>query len=263
MAMLKRQIEATSNPFAIAEIEKLVKQGQIHRLTSLLAQIDARLISLGHTEQMDLFSPWLSEVYLSTYYRTGYTLAKGTGMGMSFTRINERAVIEAITYPWSGQMFSERIWFNRGKLVRDIRQIITNGLIRGSSVQRMSRELKEKMNSSYKNSLRLIRTETAEVLTSSTAKGYEEYGVEEYQFLATLDNKTSSICRNLDMKIFKVKEKQAGVNASPMHPSCRSAIAPYFDGIDKIGRWSNLPDGEKKLVKGDISYDEWYSTYVT
>lgn len=262
MAALKKQIDATNNPFAIGEMEKLVKQGQLQRLSSLLAQVDARLIQLGQVEQIDLFTPWLSEVYESTYYKTGFSISRGTGIGMSFTKINERAVIEAITYPWSGMMFSERIWSNRGKLVNDMRQTITNGLIRGNSVQKMSRELKDKMNNNYKNSLRLIRTETAEVLTSSTAKAYEEYGLEEYQYLATLDNKTSSMCRGLDMQIFKVSEKRTGENAPPMHPNCRSAISPYFEGMERLGRWSKLPDGERRIVEGNIAYEEWYDKYV-
>lgn len=262
MATLQKQIQSKSNPFAIAEMEKLVAQFSVQRLTAMMAQIDARLIELGHVEQMNIFTPWLSEVYESTYYKTGFSLAAGAGLGNTFTKINERAILEAISYPWSGQMFSERIWFNRQKLVRDMRQVIVNGLIKGSSVQSMSRELKEKMNASYKNSLRLIRTETAEVLTSSTAKGYEEYGVEEYMFLATLDNKTSSTCRNLDLQIFKVKDKQSGTNAPPMHPNCRSSIAPYFDGINLIGRWSKLPDGEKRVVERDISYKDWHQRYV-
>ncbi|WP_203246331.1 minor capsid protein [Sporosarcina beigongshangi] len=261
MQRLQQQMTATNNPFAISEMQQLVKQGQLQRLSSLLAEIDGRLLLLGHSEQMEMFT-WLNDVYESTYYQTGFNTARGTGLGLSFTRLNERAIVEAITYPWSGMMFSERIWNNRRKLSFELKQTITNGLIRGSSVQRMSRELSDKMDSSYKNSLRLIRTETAEVLTSASSKSYEEYRLDEYQFMATLDKKTSSVCKGLDGQVFKLKDKQAGVNASPMHANCRSCIVPYFDGMKIEKRWSKLPDGEKRYVDGNISYDEWHDTYV-
>lgn len=261
MKRLQSQLALTNNPIAIAEMESLIKQGQLQRLTSLMAEVDARLLLLGETQQMEMFD-WLSDVYESTYYRTSFNTARGTGMGISFTRLNEQAIIKAITYPWSGVMFSDRIWNNRRKLVFELRQIITNGFIRGSSVQRMSRELSKRMVSEYKNSLRLIRTETAEVLTQASADSYEEYGIEEFIFIATLDDRTSSICQDLDMQVFQLKDKQAGLNASPMHPSCRSCIAPHFDSMVIDKRWAKMPDGEKRLVDGNISYADWKKTYV-
>ena len=52
--------------------------------------------------------------------------------------------------------------------------------------------------------------------------------------LATLDSKTSEICRRLDGKVFDMKDFQAGVTATPFHPYCRTTKAPHFDDWELI-----------------------------
>lgn len=259
MQALKQQVELSNNPFAIAEIERLVTQVQVTRLQALIAQIDSHLIELAGGQQMTI-EEFLSDTYESVYYKSGYSLAVGTGIGTSFTKINERAVKEAIAYPWSGDMFSQRIWTNRGHLVRNMRQTIINGFIQGSSVQKISRELARKMNNSYKNSLRLIRTETAYVMEQASFDARKEYDVEEYQFIATLDNRTGAKCRGLDGQIFKVKDRQVGVNAAPVHPNCRSTTVPYF-GRSYINRRARGSDNQSEVIPY-IKYEDWHSRYV-
>lgn len=58
----------------------------------------------------------------------------------------------------------------------------------------------------------------------------EQHGADaEYEYHAKLDSKTTKTCRGLNGKVFKVKDMQPGVNAPPMHPFCRSAVAPHID----------------------------------
>jgi hypothetical protein len=49
---------------------------------------------------------------------------------------------------------------------------------------------------------------------------------------AFLDNRTSAICREMDGKYFKITEKKIGVNAPPLHPSCRSTTQLVLDDDD-------------------------------
>lgn len=254
MAQLQARLKQDNSPFVKEEIERLTRLGVQQRLIALLRQIDMRLTLLGQTEQLAMFD-WLYQVYQSNYYTNAIELVKGTGVGFSFAKVSEQTIIEAITYPWSGAMFSERIWNNRRQLVIKMQQVITKGLINGSSVQKMSRQLNKEMNSGYKNALRLIRTETAEVITRSTLDSYEEYGVQEYRFIATLDNRTSQTCSSLDGQVFKMKDKQTGLNAPPMHPNCRSTITPYFDDFELIGRRAKL-NGESVVVEPNTTYKD-------
>ena len=260
MATLQARLQQDNSPFVQDEIERLTRLGVQQRLTALLAQLDMQLTLLGQSQQLTMFD-WLFDVYESNYYKNAYDLVQGIGVGFNFTKLDEKAITQAITYPWSGAMFSERIWNNRRQLVIKMQQIITKGLINGSSVQKMSRQLNKEMESSYKNALRLIRTETAEVLTRSTFDSYQEYGVQEYRFIATLDGKTSSACRNQDGKVYEVDKRQTGINAPPMHPNCRSTVAPYFDDFELIGRRAKV-DGQSVIVEPNMTYKEFKSRYL-
>lgn len=261
MQSLKQRAMATNNPFVIAEMEKLFQVGKIARLNALMAEIDAQLILLGHAQQIEI-EEILEDVYENTFYKTAFAAQTFTGVGATVVALNPTAVKEAVTFPWhDGSMFSDRIWNDRNKLVNEMRQTITQGVIQGKSVQKMSRELSAKMDSSYKNSLRLVNTEVAAVMTSASQKSYESMEVERYIFIGTLDQKTSKICQSLDGKVFKMSEMQIGKNASPMHPHCRSSIAPYFSDDDLGQRRAKDSDGNSIIVE-NMNYEEWASKYL-
>lgn len=261
MKTYKRQAISSGNPFAIAEMERLTAKATVNRLEALTNQIDGRLLELGYTEQLTM-EKFLSGAYEQTAYSTAFNIAKGTGVGVSFTKMNEQAIMKAITMPWSGDMFSHRIWDNRTKLVTSLRQEITQGLVKGTSVQKMSRNLSATMDSKYSNSLRLIRTETSHVMSEATAETYEKVAVQSYIYLATLDNRTSNKCGNLDGNVYKLSDKQVGINFPPLHPNCRSTIIPHFDDEYESLRISRLEDGSREYVSSKMNYKEWKEKYL-
>ncbi|MGB3160384.1 MAG: minor capsid protein [Carnobacterium sp.] len=269
MSVYRSQIQqailnANGNEELIERLKRLLPPLQVTRLQATINQIEARLIDLGYTEQITI-EDWLAETYQGNYYQSIYDVQHGIGIGLSFTKLNERAIKTAITYPWSGDSFSNRVWDNKSKLVKTLRQVITQGLIRGESYQKMAKNMRDKMDASYKDSLRLIRTETSAVVGDSTAKGYVESGiVSRYIIISTLDNRTSTICQELDSKVFNLKDREVGVNASPMHPNCRSTEAPYFnDGEDLIGtRIVRGEDGKNYKVPRSMNYKQWKEKYV-
>ncbi|WP_287176782.1 minor capsid protein, partial [Staphylococcus sp.] len=78
---------------------------------------------------------------------------------------------------------------------------------------------------------RLLITETARVQTLAAKRHMlEQHGPDaEYEYHAKIDGKTTKTCRGLNKKVFKVKDMKPGVNAPPMHPFCRSAVAPHIN----------------------------------
>ena len=102
-------VKATNDPFLIAELNKLQQVSKLTRFQSLMAQIEARLLDLGYNQQMTM-EQWLSGVYESNYYQSIYALQVGTGIGVGFAVLDERAIKTAITTPFHGDMFSDRIW---------------------------------------------------------------------------------------------------------------------------------------------------------
>jgi SPP1 gp7 family putative phage head morphogenesis protein len=107
---------------------------------------------------------------------------------------------------------------------------------------------------------RLARTESNYVANQAEMDSYAECGVEKYEFVATLDARTSDVCAALDGKVFPVKEQQPGVNAPPMHPYCRSGTIAYFDDdvMEGLQRRARDPEtGKTYLVPADMTYPEW------
>lgn len=255
---------AGDNKELIEKLERLLPTNQVTRLQATVNQIEARLIELGYTEQITT-EDWLAETYRENYYQTIFEVQQGIGLGFSFNRIDERAVKTAISYPWSGDQFSNRVWDNKSKLVKNLRQTITQGLIKGEGYRKTARNMADKMDSSYKDSLRLIRTETASVMSTSSAEGWGESGiVRQYIIIGTLDSRTSKICQHQDTKVYDLKDRKIGVNAEPFHPSCRSTSSVYFGeefqaGMQRIARGA---DGKNYKVPATMNYKEWKSKYV-
>jgi len=73
---------------------------------------------------------------------------------------------------------------------------------------------------------RWARTFSADVATNTTLYRYQTSGIEEYQFYATLDKKTSQQCRVLHGTVFKTNSPEAQQYRCPLHFRCRSTLLP-------------------------------------
>ncbi len=130
----------------------------------------------------------------------------------------------------------------------------------------MSKELAQKVYShSMSSATRLIRTEVNYFHNQAAYESYKEADLDEYEFLATLDLRTSEICRSLDRKVFPMAEAKAGKNYPPMHPYCRSTVLPVIDvpGLEKLNRRAarDLSTG-KNVNIDDMDYGEWKKRFV-
>ena len=145
---------------------------------------------------------------------------------------------------------------NKRVLLFNARETITQGLIQGQSVAKMSKSLADAMGKSYHQAETLIRTETNNFHSQADVRAYEAAGVEEYEFVATLDSRTSEICASLDGKHFPIKEAKTGVNYPPMHPRCRSTTVEYDpeDAADWAASGQPMPE--------NMTYEEWFDSDV-
>lgn len=123
--------------------------------------------------------------------------------------------------------------------------------------------LMEEANGSRFAANRLLRTETNYISNQATAEAYEDAGIEKYRYMSVLDGRTSKKCQEKDGQEFLLSEKEVGVNYPPLHPWCRSSVAPVIDGIshEHMKRWARDPvTGEEMKVPRDMSYQEWLKT---
>src|SRR5690606_4098893 len=195
---------------------------------------------------------------------TIFEIQRGTGFGVTFAKVDQETLEKALGTQFAGSNWSKRIWGDRDKLIGELRTKLAQAFIRGESAERTTRELADRMRVSLSNAERLVQTETAFFVGEATAAGYKASGVvHKYEFLATLDSRTSDICRSMDGRVFALSEREVGVNYPPLHARCRSTVVPYFDDeIDPGERIARDTEGDAYFVPGDMKYEEWYDEYV-
>ncbi|MFH6789549.1 minor capsid protein, partial [Streptococcus suis] len=167
--------------------------------------------------------------------------------------------------PWLGANYSERIWGNTQALANELQKQLAVSLLTGRSAHETAEVIEAQFGKGSQNARRLIRTETSYFHAEMEAKAYEEADVEYYRFLATLDLRTSSICREHDGKIYKVSERITGKNYPPMHPWCRSDTIASDDSewLAKATRSARDPvTGKTIQVPANMTYKDWYEKYV-
>ena len=210
----------------------------------------------------------LQDGFEDSFYRTLFNVQKQAKIGVSFTRPGKEQLEAAVKEKWLESNYSDRIWADKNRLVSQLNQIIPREFVRGRGPVAMGRELAQKMNTSYNNAVRLARTEMNHISNKGTMEAYKKSGVvSEYEYVATLDSRTSDICASMDGKIFKLSEAQSGINMPPLHPHCRSTTIPHFPKdeisaniIDRIARDEN---DESYFVGEDVTYKEWTEKYAS
>ena len=236
-----------------AQLDALSMNSSISRLEALQGQIDLILNDLfekGVAQMKGQFG----EDFVEGYYKKCFDIQSRTGIFNEIAKIDFAAVENVVSYPWSGAMFSDRLWQNKQALIFNAREILTQGLIQGKSVNVISSALADKMGQSYKNAERLVRTESAHIHAESDRAAYQEAGVEMYEYMATLEKRTCEVCGDLDGQHFKEKAAQTGVNYPPIHPNCRCTTVEY-DPDDALD-WHNSGEPMPKTRTYQAWHDE-------
>lgn len=250
-------------------IKKLENASTVHRITRLQAiqyQLQQQVEKL-EAQKIKGITETLKNIYKEGYYRTAYEIQKGTGIGQAFSKIDENKIDKVLARAWApdGKNFSERVWgTDRTQLIYQLQTRFTQGIIRGEGSQKIIKDMSKALYSSRKATERLVLTESAFVASASRKDTYENLGVKQYKVLATLDIKTSEMCREMDGKIFDLKDYKIGLTANPFHPRCRSTTVPNIDSkyIQNQQRAARNKEGKTYYVPSDMTYEQWHKTYV-
>ena len=205
------------------------------------------------------------EVYNATSLRTTYEIQKGMKQYFDFRKINQRQLEKVINAPWvsDAKNFSERIWGDCNKMVLDLQNQLQQNIILGRAPDESIKIMANKFQVSKSKAANLIQTESSYFYSRAQKDTFSELSVEQFQFIATLDSKTSAICRSMDEKVFAMNEYKIGVNAPPLHCRCRSCTVPYFETDFNIedSRAYRKSDGKTDWCE-DLPYEKWKEKYV-
>ena len=146
--------------------------------------------------------------------------------------------------------------------IKKVGDIIRTGYVTGRTNQQITQDIAGKggyldnqNRKSIKAMVRTATTHTSNLARQATFDANDDI-VLGYQWISTLDNRTSSTCKGLDGKIFKKADKNK--RYPPAHPNCRSSTAPVLDERYKLD--DSVNKRASRGVEGgqQVSADETY-----
>lgn len=216
------------NPELLKRLNAQYMSSKITRLELLKLEIEFSILQASN-EQVGSFTDYLKNESAYVYG----ALVEGNAI----KTLNNREIETILNMEWSGANYSSRIWRNNDVLANKLKDELVKAAINGNNPVVTARRLRKILDSTQANTERLVRTESTYVANATTAKRYEEMGVEEYESMAVLDRRTSTICREMNGETFKLKDFQPGTNAPAMHPNCRSTIVPSTKDLTKYNKY--------------------------
>lgn len=253
---------------------------RIKRLFSRLGRVDARthltrlealqtelqaVSHLLHAEEERIISELVEHQFKHGYYRTYFDVFQNIGFGFSPELLTDADIQAVLDKPWApdGLTFYERILRNDRLFLTETQKLIIKHLHLGTSPDKVISEVAKTMNRTRRSAGTMVMSEGAFFANEARADCMRNLDVEQYRIIATLDMKTSEICREMDGKVFAMKEYLAGATAPPFHVRCRSTTAPYYPDMDSFAeRIARGKDGKTYYVPANMQYKDWYDKYI-
>lgn len=235
-------------------------QGQISRLEHLQKMFwtEIKEASIKHNQ---IETTAHKQVFEENYYRVAYDISKGIGSTpVSFSALDTQTINQVVSTRFEGKNYSQRIWGNTNILANQLKSKLAVAVATGQSVEKTSREFRDRFGVQKYYAKRLIRTESNFFHNASEIEAYKKMGFDRFTFLATLDNRTSEVCAHTDGKTFKITDAVAGYNVPPLHPNCRSTIIPALKNYEPETRLYRDPTTGRNRYLYNVSYKEWRET---
>lgn len=255
------KVNATMGTYNM-ELRNMSIKARITRYEALQMQIDAILQYLYSIDYEIKGAKSFMYIYEDNYRQMWYNFDIYTGFHHEFAQIVPSDIEQLIAYPFNGQNFSERLWKQKDYLQSKLKEALTTVLVSGEDPARLSKDFAKCFKAREYEAYRLLHTETSFVLEQSTLSSYKESGVAQYRILATLDNRTSEICREQDGKIYKVEDAMVGTNYPPFHMFCRTTTVPDYEEVPEGVRMARDSTGKAIEVPADMTYPEWKEKYL-
>lgn len=228
-------------------------QSALTRSRGLFEQIGEQIKALGQKEQIT-FRQGLSNIYTDQFLRQVYDLGQSITVKANFNRLNPALIQKTLDYPWSGAMFSDRLWQDKERLGRNLRVGLTQSMILGEGIPQITDRINKGIDTARYNAERVARTETKRVIYCAHDDVYKDTGVEELRYRCANggDSRTCQYCRADNGKVFKRGEEPT----LPRHPNCRCVYIPVVSDTFEDNELNELTGS----VRGAENYEKWRET---
>ena len=225
-------------------------QSALTRSRGLFEQIGEQIKALGQKEQIT-FRQGLSNIYTDQFLRQVYDLGQSITVKANFNRLNPALIQKTLDYPWSGAMFSDRLWQDKEGLGRNLRVGLTQSMILGEGIPQITDRINKGIDTARYNAERVARTETKRVTYCAHDDVYKDTGVEELRYRCANggDSRTCQYCRADNGKVFKRGEEPT----LPRHPNCRCVYIPVVSDTFEDNELNELTGS----VRGAENYEKW------
>lgn len=245
------------SPEANAQLKLYNATMRINRLELLKAELNLHLTDLT-VKNSDLIEKHLEKLANSEY-------ARQSGILDTKLRFSKEGVKAIVNSDYKYGNFSKNIWTNQEALMGNIATMLRRSIIQGANPTDMIGRLRSQFNVSKHEAKRLLVTEASRVQGDVQLDAIEQAGYDEYIYIS--EPTACDICKQLDGKHFKIKDREVGVNFYPMHPYCKCSSAAYFDseqlekeiaeyrkerGLDNNLQYDNKGD----IIKGESVFDK-------
>lgn len=234
------------------------KEGKLN-LTSkqkvhIRSKLNSELKKMGKllaNDEVNQLTAILQAIAIETYYKTVFVMDYGVKTQIKFNLIRQEFIDSIVNAEFKGEIFSERIWKNKDKLIKKIRLEIEESMKGNKTVDQVARAIKKEFAVTTYESKRLARTEMARVQVNAQEEIGISSGATWVMWLATLDKKTNREDAALDGKKWRIDEEHP---KPPLHPNCRCCL---INIPNEEWQPKNRKDNITKEIIPYQDYDEW------
>lgn len=224
--------------------------------SSTYAALTADLVALARSEGL---------------FETGMIAVEAKPINIEFLLPNPTTLASVVTSrPFEGKHLRE--WFDEltRRQKKGVQQAVRLGITEGEGIEQIVRRIIGTQANGFadgilhrsRQELRMVtRTATNHVSTQARQSVHEANRsvVKGEKIVATLDGRTSPICRRQDGKFYPIGEGPR----PPFHPNCRTTIVPVLKSWRELGiDLKEAPKGTRAAFGGevpaDVTYAQWW-----
>ena len=149
---------------------------------------------------------------------------------------------------FAGSNFNNRIDRRRAIVKNEINQAVRNAFVKGSSVDKCTKDVLDRLNVSYSNAKRLAHNELAYAQHSADSKQMKDNGFKGVKRKTVKDSHVCPICKEHEGEIIPIEQYEANPSVMMLHINCRDYGVPVMsmDGNNPFKAFAEKYDKEQQ-----------------
>ena len=144
--------------------------------------------------------------------------------------------------------FTNRIDRRRAIVKNEINQAVRNAFVKGSSVDKCTKDVLDRLNVSYSNAKRLAHNELTYAQHCADSKQMKDNGFKGVKRKTVKDDRVCPICEEHEGEIIPIEQYEANPSVMMLHINCRDYGVPVMslDGNNPFKAFAEKYDKEQK-----------------